>query len=213
MKKELNRSNLIALVAIIIGLVWLAMPAAQAQTIFLNYGYVSKRAGGAVTNAEVIFPAADQRIIRLTSYDVTGDHANCILRLQGGTYYSLISSNQITTDTNLWLSANLYIVTGDTIVVQKTSGASRGQTFSALVDSTNLMKLGFATQLGVAVAAGDKVYRMANLGTNTIGSATVRKDGVAIWASQISTPLRLFSYGSTTATAINSATAHYSTAD
>jgi hypothetical protein len=205
MKKNLKSlKSVVALAAAIIGLAFLVLPA-QAQTTYLNYGYVSKRAGGAVTNTEVIFPQRDNAIIRLTSYDVTGDNAACVLRLQGGTYASTVVSNALSTATNVYLLGNSYIVAGDIVVFQKATG----QPFSATVDLTNSTQLTFAAQLGVALTAGDKVYRMANLATNTVGNATVRKDGPGIFASQVSMPLRLFSYGSASATAINSATAAY----
>lgn len=178
--------------------------ALQAQTLNLNYGFVSKRGNGA-TNAEVIFPAQPDTIIRLTSYDVTGDGASSILKLQAGTYSATLTNAALSTATNVSLYGNSYIVAGDNVVFQKADNT----VFSALVDTTNGVQLTFASQLGTALAAGDKVYRMGITHTNGIGAATVRKDGQAIFAAPLRNPLRLITWSNTTATAINSATAAY----
>src|SRR5213082_2349342 len=158
--------------ALFIGmLLALALPAG-AQTLNLNYGLVSKRANGA-TNAEVIFPANPNAIIRLLSYDVTGDAAGAILKLQGGTWSTTITTNALSTATNVGVALNQYIVAGDTIVFQRADNT----VFSALVDTTNVLALTFTNQIGTALSVGDRVYRMGQLATNTIGAATVRKDG------------------------------------
>lgn len=178
----------------------------SAQTLNLNYGYVTKRANGA-TNAEVIFPAGSgSTIARLVSLDVTSDAAGGILKLQGGTYSATISATAASSATNCSVLGNLYIVAGDTVVFQKADNT----VFSAAVDSTNAAtNINLTAQLGTALAVGDKVYRMGLLATNTIGNATVRKEGTAIFAAPLRNPLRLLSYGATTATAINSATVAY----
>jgi hypothetical protein len=179
---------------------------ASAQTLNLTYGYVTKRANGA-TNAEVIFPAGSgSTIARLVSLDVTSDAAGGILKLQGGTYDATISVAALSTATNCAVLGNSYIVAGDTVVFQKADGT----VFSAAVDSTNAVtNINLTAQIGTALAAGDKVYRMGLLATNTIGAATVRKEGPAIFAARLRSPIRLLSYGATTATAINSATVAY----
>lgn len=200
MKKKLTLLATIALASTAIVL---------AQTLNLDYGYVTKRANGA-TNAEVIFPAASDKIARLVSFDVTSDAAGGILKLQGGTYGATISASALSTATNCSVLANLYIVAGDTVVFQKADNT----VFSAAVDSTNAAtNINLTAQLGTALAVGDRVYRMGLLATNAIGNATVRKENAgAIFAAPLRNPIRLLSYGASSATAINSATVAYGTA-
>jgi hypothetical protein len=178
--------------------------AAIAQTLNLNYGYVSLRGNGA-TNAEVIFPANTDAIFRLTSYEVTNDTAAAILKLQAGTYGATISSNAASSSTNCTVLGNSYIVANDTVVFQKADNT----TFSATVSSTNGTTINLTGQLGTALAAGDKVYRMGILHTNLVGSATVKKDGPCIFAAPLRQPMRLLTYGNTTITAISSASGFY----
>lgn len=175
----------------------------QAQTLNLNYGYVSKRGQG-TTNAEVIFPAGDNVIVRLTSLDTTNDVANSIIKLQAGTYGAVLTNSAASTATNVSLYGNSFIVAGDTVVFQKADKT----VFSALVDTTNGVQLTFAAQIGTAVAAGDTVYRMGLTQTNLVGAGTLRKDGPAIYAAPVSKPLRILSFGGSAVSAIN-ATAAY----
>lgn len=184
-----------------------AVMAVLAQTLNLDYGYVTKRANGG-TNAEVIFPASSGSVIaRLVSYDVTSDAAGGILKLQGGTYGATISASALSTATNCSVLGNLYIVADDNVVFQKADGT----VFSATVHSTNAAtNINLTAQLGTALAVGDKIYRMGLLATNAIGNATVRKEnGGAIFAAPLRNPIRLLSWGASSATAINSATVAY----
>ncbi len=200
MKRKLTVLTLIAAFCFLLS--------ALAQTLNLDYGYVTKRANGA-TNAEAIFPAAQGKIARLVSYDVTSDAAGGILKLQGGTYAATISVAALSTATNCAVLANLYLVANDDVVFQKADGT----VFSGTVYSTNAVtNINLSAQLGTALAAGDRVYRMGLLATNAIGTNTVRKDGPGLFAAPLRNPIRLLSWGATTATAINSATVAYGTA-
>lgn len=180
-----------------------------AQTLNLDYGYVTKRAYGA-TNAEVIFPAGSgSTIARLVSYDVTSDVAGGILKLQAGTYGATIGAAALSTATNCSVLGNSYIVADDIVVFQKADGT----VFSATVHGTNAAtNINLTAQIGTALAAGDKVYRMGLMATNAIGAATVRKEGTAIFAAPLRNPIRLLSWGAGTNTGINSATVAYGTA-
>jgi len=176
----------------------------QAQTLNLNYGFVSLRANGA-TNAEVIFPANTDAIFRLTSYDITNDTAGAIVKLQAGTYGATINATASSSATNCVVIGNSYIVANDTVVFQKADNT----VFSATCHSTNGTTINLTGQLGTALAAGDKIYRMAILHTNLVSAATVRKDGICIFAAPLRQPMRLLTFGNTTITAINSASGYY----
>ena len=176
----------------------------------IDYGYVTKQASG-TTNADVIFAAASTKTIRLVSLDVTNNSPVVgLVRYYGGTERAQVTNAALSTATNFLVSSSGNLASNDIVVIQKatltnTTDLVTGQVWG-VQGGTNIQLTG---QIGIALAAGDAVYRMSTVVTNIYGYGNYRENGEAIFACQLRQPLLIRAVGTNTVTAVPHATIHY----
>jgi len=198
-----------ALWLIAIASVALALPTALA--VDPDYGYYTETYETA-SNKEptLIFNAPSStstKQIILKNIDVTGDNADVVLSIYGGTASTTIAATHGASITNITLTATNIFATNDKLVIQRTSGVSTWHYLYSLGSG----EFNIYPAVTTAVAAGDKVYRMSNVGTHAVGSATLRFSGDCVFAAQVRMPLAVGLVSSAgTSEYINNATVLYS---
>lgn len=209
MKSKFFLPQILAL-ALLVGLVF-AVGAGTALAVDPDYGYYTETAETASQKTQTLIfnapNATSTKQIILKTIDVTGDNADAVLSIYGGTLSTTISGTLGTTITNLTLTSTNGFATNDKLVIQRAAGVSTWH----YVYSLGSGEFNVYPAVTTACAAGDMVYRMSNVGTHAIGSATVRMTGDALFAAQVRMPLAV-SLESTAGTSeyINAATVLYS---
>jgi len=191
-------------VGLTLGAALIAPPTASAQS--LQEGYITK-SGTGTTSADAIFPAAANAALRLTAYDVKSDLTSATLKFYVGTKVSTIASNALSTATNVFVTAGATNFSNtDIVVIQHADETMTALVAAAPEGNTNVC---FTGQIGVAVTAGAKVYKLGTVYTTQVQSTNViRVAGESILVTGRRMPLLLRVTG-TSACSINSATGKY----
>src|SRR2546422_6816734 len=171
----------------------------------IKEGYVTRSATAATNVAEVFFPQAPTKSIRLVSYDVTGDTNNSLLTFYSGTLPVTISG--ILNATNLQVVSNAGVQTNALVLIQRADDT----VFSLTVLMTNqITNIIITATNSVPLATNDVLWVATNISTIPIGMTTVRQSGESLFMAQRPPPLSLrVNPGISNLTKINNAVCRY----
>jgi hypothetical protein len=169
-------------------------------------GYVSYSQSASTNVAQVIFPSAPLKTIRLVSVDVLGGTAAATMQIMGGTTVtSLLATNGISaTSTTLVVRSTSGFVSNDVVVVQGTNDFLWQGVLFGTNSGTNLY---FTMPPTNAFPTNAFVYRMSDVFTTIVSNSTVRVTGPSLYGAQRRKPVLVRVNGSSSV--VNNVTAHY----
>src|SRR2546422_3487596 len=171
----------------------------------IKEGYVTRSVTVATNTAEVFFPQAPTKSIRLVSYDVTGDTNNSALTLYSGTLPVTISG--ILNATNLQVASNAGVQTNALVLIQRADDTIFSLTVLMTNQVTNII---ITATNSIPLATNDVLWVATNISTIPIGMTTVRQSGESLFMAQRPPPLSLrVNPGISNLTKINNAVCRY----
>jgi hypothetical protein len=168
--------------------------------------YVTKTATGS-TLSTAYFPAEPLQQIRVVGAICTSDLAGSVLNLSAGVGAYTVLSNATSSATTIYIASTNGLSSGDALVLQTSGGTNAYDTVASNPTISNAVVI-TASGFGVAVTAGDQIYKMSTASTIPVGSNTVNYQGEALYVGNKGRPVRATLNG-TSANTINSITACY----
>ncbi len=168
--------------------------------------FLSKRDNATPTNCVVVFPGQSGKQAILRTLDVTGDNADAVVQYAVGVYQTRLSAAEASNSTALNVVAtNVVTSAPGLLIIQRSTGVCTAHFYTSVAGGT----VNTAAAIGTAASAGDAVWWATHLGTNSVGNATVRRDG-SLWVAQQRAPLAVRLYTAAgSAERINNATVEY----
>src|ERR1051326_1359939 len=171
----------------------------------IKEGYVTRSQTLATNTAEVFFPQAPTKAIRLVNYDVTGDTNNSALTLYSGTLP--VTINAIVNATNLQVTSNSGVQTNALVLIQRADDTIFSLTVLMTNQTTNII---IAATNSIPLAVSDVLWVATNISTVPIAMSTVRQSGECLFMAQRRAPFSLrVSPGISNTTKINNAVGRY----
>ena len=159
------------------------------------------------TSSTAYFPAQPFQQIRVVGAVATSDLAGSILSLTTGVGAYTVASNAVSSATTIYITATNGLASGDVLVLQTWGATNAYDTVASNPTVSNAVVI-TASGFGVAVKAGDQLYKMGTASTIPVGSNTVNYQGDALFVGNKGRPVRVTLNGTTTNT-INLLTARY----
>ena len=171
----------------------------------IKEGYVTRTATAATNTAEVFFPQAPTKSIRLVAYDTTGDTNNSVLTLYSGTQPVTITG--ILNATNLQVTSNSGVQTNALVLIQRADDTIFSLTVLMTNQVTNIM---ITATNSIPLATNDVLWVATNISTIPVGMSTVRQSGECLFMAQRRAPFSLrVNPGISNLTKINNAVCRY----
>jgi len=130
-----------------------------------------------------------------------------VLSLSSGVGAYTVVSNAVSSATTIYIASTNGLKSGDMLVLQTAAGVNAYDTVASDPAASNAVVI-TASGFGVAVTAGDQLYKMSTASSLPVGSNTVNYQGQAIFVGNKGRPVRATLNGTSTNT-INSITAAY----
>jgi hypothetical protein len=193
--------NIFTTAALLIGLCGMAR--SQEYTVPT---YVTTTATG-TTLSTAYFPAQPLQQIRVVGAICISDLAGSVLSLSTGRGAYTVLSNATSSATTIYVVSTNGLQSGDALVLQTWGGTNAYDTVASNPTVSNAVVI-TAGGFGVAVTAGDQLYKMSTASALPIGSNTVNYQGEALYVGNKGRPVRATLNG-TSANTINTITARY----
>jgi len=168
--------------------------------------YLTTTATG-TTLSTAYFAAQPLQQVRIVGAICTSDLAGSVLSLSSGVGAYTVASNATSSATTIYITSTNGLVSGDVLVLQTWGGTNAYDTVASNPTASNAVVI-TARGFGVAVTAGDQIYKMSAASTIPIGSGTANYQGEALFVGNKGRPVRATLNG-TSANTINTFTARY----
>src|SRR5437870_13803095 len=157
----------------------LTLTTLHVQAVAIKEGYVAGRQTLATNTAEVFFPQAPTKSIRLVSYDVSPDLTNSLwLTFHGGTMPVTITG--MINVTNLLCTSNTLVQTNAIAIIQRSDDTIFSVSILGTNQTTNII---ISATNSIPILTNDVLWVCTNIASTTLGYATnaVRLSGECLF--------------------------------